>query len=179
MIDLATMQLVDVATGGSRGDFLHVAPDGRLYVTQSSEVDVFFPLVPPQVIAANPVSGSTLVPAVNSATVTFNSDMLDSASDANAVVNPGNYALTDTQTGQTTPITEVDYDPATRTAHLVFGSLMPDPYKLTVAANVASAAGASLGTAFYLSGGAISSQPGSLAMRITVTASPWRSSPVT
>ena len=57
MVDLATMQTVNVATGGTRGDFLHVSPDGRLYITQSNEVDVLSPVLPPHVIAATPVAG--------------------------------------------------------------------------------------------------------------------------
>ena len=58
MVDLATMQSVDVATGGSRGDFIHMDANGRLYITQSTEVDVFSPVLPPHVVASTPVSRS-------------------------------------------------------------------------------------------------------------------------
>src|SRR5690349_1187573 len=94
MVDLASMQSLEVATGGTRGDFVHVAPDGRLFITQSIEVDVLSPLTPPHVAAVVPVPGAMIVPAVNTAAVTFDSDMLVSATDLHSVLNPNNYTIT-------------------------------------------------------------------------------------
>ena len=125
MVDLATMQTVDVASTGTRGDFLHASPDGRLYVTQSNEVDVFAPVLPPKVIAVTPEPGATLVPVVNSATVTFSEDMLVAASNPAAVTNPANYTLVDQTTGLATSITAALYDPADRTVQLVFKHAPP------------------------------------------------------
>ncbi len=42
MIDLVTGQAITIASGGQRGDFAHVGPDGRLYITQSDQIDVLF-----------------------------------------------------------------------------------------------------------------------------------------
>ena len=43
MVDLATLQRVTVATGGTRGEVLRTTADGRVLVTQSHQVDVLSP----------------------------------------------------------------------------------------------------------------------------------------
>ena len=63
MVDLASMASVEIATGGSRGDFIHVGPDGRVYITQSDQVDVLYPLTPPHIVATTPVDQMELAPA--------------------------------------------------------------------------------------------------------------------
>ncbi|MEM4407020.1 MAG: hypothetical protein QXS68_08245, partial [Candidatus Methanomethylicaceae archaeon] len=55
LVDLASMETVKIATEGTHGIFTHISPDGRVYITQSSKVDVLFPKRPPKVIASSPV----------------------------------------------------------------------------------------------------------------------------
>ncbi|HUB24490.1 MAG TPA: CARDB domain-containing protein, partial [Tepidisphaeraceae bacterium] len=150
MIDLATLNVITVASGGERGDFLHVGPDGRLYVTESDEIDVFSPIVAPHIVAVNPPNGESVNPIVNTATITFDSDMDDSTdpTDAGSVVNTANYALIDEATGQQLPIGAATYDATTRTVQLWFESLLPGSYTLEVSSTVQNDSGLDLGTAY-------------------------------
>ena len=54
MVDVATLQQVAVAQGGTRGFAVLATTDGRVLISQSHEVDVLEPVVPPAVIAVNP-----------------------------------------------------------------------------------------------------------------------------
>ncbi|MCC7205279.1 MAG: tandem-95 repeat protein, partial [Phycisphaeraceae bacterium] len=145
MVDLASMQTVEIATGGTRGDFLHFGPDGRLYLTQSNQVDVLQPVTPPHVLAMTPVPGSTLVPDVSTARVIFDVDMLaGSVSAAGSVINPNNFVLTDLLTGRAIPVGSLAYDPATRSVYLGFESLQPGEYELRVRSAVSSELGMTL-----------------------------------
>jgi sugar lactone lactonase YvrE len=142
-VDLKSLQTVDIATGGTRGDFVHVGPDGRLYVTQSNQVDVLFPVVAPHVIASDPVDASSLLPVVNTATFTFDNDLVsNSMDDSHSATNVANYTLVDLTRGQTLPIGAAVYDPAARTVQLFFESLAPnDQYQITVSTNIRSTLG--------------------------------------
>ena len=105
-----------IATGGSRGDFAHVGLDGRLFVTQSDQVVVLYPALPPRVVATSPVVGSTLMTRTNRATITFDVDMQSTpASRDDSVFNPANYKLTNTDTGQVFTFVAVNYEIASRT----------------------------------------------------------------
>ena len=79
MIDLATGQSITVAKGGSRGDFAHIGPDGKLYVTQSDQIDVFFPILPPHVVAVSPPNAEQVAPVIDTATITFDGQMLNNS----------------------------------------------------------------------------------------------------
>ena len=56
MVDLATRESLVLANGGSRGDLVETTEDGRLFVSQSGGVDVFSPLIAPQIAFTNPPS---------------------------------------------------------------------------------------------------------------------------
>src|SRR5690606_27769767 len=77
--------------------------------------------------------------------VTFDQDMFVGAADAaGSVLNPQYYSLAGAETGSWT-VRSVTYDATTRTAHLSFGSLLPDDYTLTIAAALSSQNGQRLG----------------------------------
>src|SRR5439155_4185297 len=61
IVDLATLRRVAVATGGSRGDVVKVAADGRVFVSQSHQIDVLRPVLAPAVLGTNPPAGATVV----------------------------------------------------------------------------------------------------------------------
>ncbi len=149
-VDLASLQTLDIASGGSRGEYTAVGPDGRLYISQSNQIDVLFPLVAPNVIAPNPVNNSSVNPAVTTATITFDSAMdASSATDPNSVTNVADYTLTDITRHQTVNIGAAIYDNATHTAQIFFESLSPsDQFTLTVSGSVESALGLTLGTPY-------------------------------
>ncbi|MBN2450718.1 MAG: putative Ig domain-containing protein, partial [Lentisphaeria bacterium] len=145
LVDWTSLEQVPLALGGTRGDFLHAGPDGRLYATQSTQVDVFQPVVPPQVLAATPVSGALVAPGLHMASVVFSMDM-----DEATVLDVSHYHLVGSSAARgpvALPVTAVLYDPGTRTAHLLFAPLPIDRYTLTVDGLV-SALGTPMAAAF-------------------------------
>ncbi len=141
MVDLATMQVLAVATGGSRGDEIKTTADGRVLLSQSHQVDVLGPITAPHVIAVNPPPGSDVALPLGSISIVFDQDMqADSAADPNSVLNPNNYRLTGDSTGPQA-IQAVTYNPTTRTVTLSFNALSADHYKLRVLTGLKSARG--------------------------------------
>ncbi|HDR14303.1 MAG TPA: hypothetical protein ENN79_02220, partial [Desulfobacteraceae bacterium] len=144
MVDMVTHRFVKAAEGGSRGGFLHVAPDGRLLVTQSDQVDVFFPVTPPLVTAMTPSDGVNLIPVVTSATVRFDVDMWDGGEVQGSVTDPEAYQLVNSLTGVVVPVSGVVYDDANRTVSVLFEPLPPGEYEFRVKSGVKSELGLSL-----------------------------------
>ena len=144
MVDVATLQQVAVAQGGTRGFDLLATADGRLLISQSHEVDVVEPVVPPGVAAVNPPAGAVTALPLAFIDVTFDQDMYAGpAGDSSSVTDPANYALVGQATGAAT-IQSVRYDPATRTALLIVSGLTADQYTLTVGDSIVGANGLAL-----------------------------------
>ena len=144
MVDLATMQTLALATGGSRGDEIKTTPDGRVLLSQSHEVDVLGPVTAPQVVAVNPPPAAAVALPLGSISVTFDQDMLaDDVTDPGSVLNPSNYVLQGDSAGLV-PIQSVVYDAASRTAVLSFAALTADHYELRVLTGLLSGIGVPL-----------------------------------
>jgi hypothetical protein len=144
MVDLATRQHVKVAQGGSRGDIVETTADGRVLLSQSEQIDVFSPLLIPQVAATNPAPDSIVALPNSTITVTFDSDMyVGEGTEAFSILNNANFALLGTTAGSLTP-QSIRYDGATRTAYLTFDALTADRYELQVAKQLRSEAGIEL-----------------------------------
>jgi hypothetical protein len=144
MIDLATLQQVAVATGGTRGDEIKTTADGRLLLSQSHQIDVLGPVVAPRVAAVSPLPGATVALPLASVRVTFDRDMFaDTATDPGSVLNPNNYHLQGDSVGPV-PVQAVAYDPTTRTAVLSLNSLAADHYRLQVLTALRSSDGINL-----------------------------------
>ncbi len=110
MVDLATMQTLAIATGGTRGDEITTTLDGRVLLSQSHQVDVLGPVVAPRVLAVNPPPSSVVALPLGSVSVSFDQDMLaDDATDPNSVLNPNNYVLQGNSAG-IVPVISVAYD---------------------------------------------------------------------
>ncbi|RLF92340.1 APHP domain-containing protein, partial [Thermococci archaeon] len=149
MVDLVTLKSVKIADGGTRGGFMHIGTGGRLYVAQGGQVDVFFPITPPVVLATTPVNGMSVLPVVNHADIRFDVDMWSvSADDAQSVTNPDNYRLVNKTTDRRITISRADYDPVKRTVTLQFEPLEAALYELTILPNVRSALGLALPEAY-------------------------------
>ncbi|MCU0915393.1 MAG: tandem-95 repeat protein [Planctomycetes bacterium] len=141
MVDLATLQRVAIARNGTRGDVVLTTRDGRILLSQSTQVDVIQPAVLPGVTAVNPPNQAVLPLPLPFVAVTFNQDMLvGDAALPGSVLNPGYYRLTGAVAGDMV-VRSVVYDVPTRTAYLTFDGLLPDTYALTVRAGVASVLG--------------------------------------
>ncbi len=141
MVDLATLRRVALATGGSRGDVLITTSDGRLLISQSHQVDVLNPIYAPSVVYTNPPDQAVLPLPLPFISVGFDQDMFaGDASLAESVLNPANYILVGDGVGAVT-LQDVHYDSATRSVLLVYGSLLPDTYTLTLDDNLTSVYG--------------------------------------
>ena len=132
MVDLATLQIVALATGGTRGDKLATTQDGRVFISQSHQVDVLGPIVAPEVLAVDPPPQSVVALPLASIRVTFNQDMLaDDFTDPSSVLNLNNYNLQGAS-GNRVPIVAVTWNAGERTAVLTFDALTADSYTLRV-----------------------------------------------
>ncbi len=139
MVDVTTLQQVAVAQGGTRGFDVFATSDGRLLISQSHEVDVLEPVVPPSVVAVNPPPNSIAALPLAFIDVTFDQDMFAGAStDSSSVTDPSNYSLVGQSTGAAT-IEAVQYNPNTRTALLIISGMTADSYTLTVGDSIQSA----------------------------------------
>ncbi len=144
LVDLATLRRVAVATGGTRGDIIKAAADGRVLLSQSQQIDVFSPVVAPRVTGTSPPSGALAALPLGSVSVTFDRDMfVGPADDPHSVLNPVHYELRG-QTAGLVPSRAVSYDVAGRVAVLSFDALAADQYQLRVATTLRSAAGLAL-----------------------------------
>ena len=146
MVDLATLETIAVAKGGTRGDILVTTPDGRLLVSQSNQVDVLSPILAPAVAFTNPAADSVVALPLGSVSVTFDHDMdVGDKTEPGSVLNPDNYQLRGATAGNVPiPIRSVIYDAEGRTAILTFESLPAEPFELTVRSTVESRQGLSM-----------------------------------
>src|SRR6185436_19289882 len=118
MVDTATRHHVPVAQGGTRGDVVLTTSDGRLLVSQSSQVDVLNPIRAPNVVATNPAHETIVALPLSLVTVTYDQEMFTGeGTEIGSVINPLNYSLI-SLAGDPATIRRVDYDPASRTALL-------------------------------------------------------------
>ncbi len=148
MVDLATLNSVAVARGGSRGEALLALQDGRLLVGQSHQIDVFAPVVAPKVVTTSPVDGAVAPLPMSRVGVVFDHDMFQgAANEPGSVLNPGNFALIGSA-GQPILIRSVSYDTASRTAVLSFDQLEADEYTLRVSSSLQSDQGMRLDDAY-------------------------------
>ncbi|HEX4609016.1 MAG TPA: putative Ig domain-containing protein, partial [Urbifossiella sp.] len=144
MIDLATLRQVTLATGGTRGGAIKTSADGRVFLSQSHQVDVLGPLTPPHVAAVNPPAGAVAALPLAGISVTFDADMLaDDPADPHSVLNPNNYRLTGDSAGAVS-VVGVAYDAASRTAVLTFPVLTADRYHLAVLTGLTNDLGVAL-----------------------------------
>ena len=141
MVDLATLRVLEVARGGPSAEQLLATDDGRLLVSNGTQVDVLAPLSAPSVIAVGPPDGALVPLPLGEISVRFDSDMA-----INSVTDKGNYALN--RDGINVAITQVRYDSEIRTAFLRFDALDPGLVELTVKGSVTSRAGLTLGSPF-------------------------------
>ncbi|MBY0457293.1 MAG: putative Ig domain-containing protein, partial [Gemmataceae bacterium] len=150
MVDVTTLRRLAVATGGSRGDVVITTSDGRVLLSQTTQVDVLGPLTAPAVTGTNPPADAVVMLPLPTVAVTFDQDMfVGAASDAASVTNPANYELRGAGgVGEALLPRSVAYDPATRTAVLSFDLLPADTFALRVGGGVRSLAGLTLGTPY-------------------------------
>ncbi|MCA9191785.1 MAG: hypothetical protein KDB03_08485 [Planctomycetales bacterium] len=141
LLDPNSFQTTVIAAGGlPRVEGLEVLPDGRVLVTQGEQIDVLFTVAAPRVIQTRILDGN------NRATIAFDTALLTGNSTNSASANNlQNYKLVNLDTGEQIAIGGVRYDAQTRTANLLFETLAPAPYRLTISSKVQSEQGIELG----------------------------------
>ena len=150
MVDITTLQQVDVAQGGTRGFDVLTTADGRVLISQSHEVDVLEPVVPPSVASVNPPPGVIVALPLGVIDVVFDQNMYKGpANDPTSVTNPANYTLAGPLGGSAT-ILSVRYNPNTHTALLFVSGLTADQYTLTVSDTIVGTNGLAM-TSPYVS----------------------------
>ncbi|MCP4925155.1 MAG: hypothetical protein GY916_04335, partial [Gammaproteobacteria bacterium] len=150
MVELQSRRIVQLATGGTRGESIITTQDGRILVAQSDRVDQIAPLSAPSVLAVSVPDGSLLPLPVNNIAVSFDQAMWlgEGDSDLGSVLNPDNYVFT--ALGQNSNLTltpeQVTWDAATRSVVLRLPSLSAGQYQLEISGNLQSQAQVNLAT---------------------------------
>ncbi|PNY36139.1 hypothetical protein C2E31_14500 [Rhodopirellula baltica] len=140
IVDPLSLRQTVIATGGSgRVEEIQPISGGRFLATQGQQVDVFFTVAAPRVIETRIKDGA------NQAELVFDVGLLQSNNDPAAGNQRSNYSLKNRDTGETVNIGAVAYDAQSRSASLLFETLSPAEYELTVAAQVESEQGIAIG----------------------------------
>jgi len=138
MVDLATLQTVAIATGGSRGDEIKATPLGQILISQSHQVDILSPVQAPRVAGSNPPDGSTVGLPLGTISIIFDHDMYQGdPTDPRSVLDPANYQLIGDTAGPIT-IDSLVYDAASRTAVLTFDAIEAGGYTIRVGTSIQS-----------------------------------------
>ena len=100
LVDVATLQQVALASGGSRGGVLITTSDGRVLLSQTTEIDQIAPAFAPSVVATNPPNGA-VVPAAGALSLRDlrRRRARPDGMTGGSVLNPANYTLTGVGTG--------------------------------------------------------------------------------
>ena len=141
MVDTASLESITIAEGGSRGEIVETTPDGKVLVAQSNQIDIFNPVLSPDVKAINPAPGSTVALPQGKISITFDTDMFEgNIDDAASVFNPNNYQLIDFAGNIVNPLS-VRYDNISRTALLEFNGIDAGEYEISILPSLESSAG--------------------------------------
>src|SRR5262249_45523921 len=94
LVDLASLNTLALAKGGSRGGTVRTTADRRVLIGEAHQVDVLNPISAPRVAATNPPRDALVGLPLGTIGVAFDHDMLvGDPSDPHSVLNPANYRL--------------------------------------------------------------------------------------
>jgi hypothetical protein len=145
MIELASRERLQLASGGTRGESIVATHDGRVLVAETGHIDEIAPWRAPLVKAVTVPDGALLPLPLNTIGVVFDQDMwIGDADDGGSVLNVDNYTLSTASDSTTTassrhPAT-IRWDAGTRTAWLDVAGLQAGEYRLHIASRLQSAA---------------------------------------
>ncbi len=146
MIDTITRRQLNLAENGSRGDSVLATTDGRIFVSQSGQVDLLTAQLEPTVIATNPPDQANVALPLSLFTVRFDQEMrTGDRTSAGSVLNPDNYHLIDAA-GKRLQVQRVVYDPTTNTVLLTIPGISPADYRLVVKGTVQTRLGVAMGS---------------------------------
>jgi len=149
MIELTSKRILQVATGGTRGESIIATSDGRILIAETGHIDEIAPLKAPNVTAISIAEGALIPLPLGMIAVSFDQNMWTGAASATAeeraldlssVLNTANFTLT--LLGSTTDITlqpqSITWNAVTRTAMLSVAGLPAGQYRLEVSGDLRS-----------------------------------------
>jgi hypothetical protein len=149
MIELTSKRILQVATGGTRGESIVVTSDGRVLIAESTHIDEIAPLKAPNVTAISVPEGSLVPLPLGMIAVTFDQNMWtglanataeERAADLASVLNPANFVFT--QLGSNTTFTfqpnSITWNAQTRTAMLSMSGLPAGQYEINISGDLRS-----------------------------------------
>ncbi|MEM9826972.1 MAG: CARDB domain-containing protein, partial [Planctomycetota bacterium] len=141
VVDPLSLRQVEIAQGaGGRVENIAVLPDGRFLVTSGEQIDRFFTVAAPRVIDTIIRDGG------NRAALVFDVGLnAEGEFDEASARTAENYSIRNLETGQLVSIGAVRYDTQSRTSELLFETLAPAEYELTVAPSIESEQGIEIG----------------------------------
>ncbi len=141
LLDPKALRQQVIASGGAgRVEGIESLSDGRFLVTQGDQVDLFYLVAAPRVIETRILEGNNLASLAFDVALKANS-----TTDSASATNPSNYRLVNLDTNETVSVGAIRYDSATRTTNMLFETLPPAPYRLTVSPLVESEQGIPIG----------------------------------
>jgi hypothetical protein len=156
MVSLASRDLLQLATGGTRGQALLTRADGSILVAETAHIDLIAPVRAPSVTATSIEQGAVVPLPVSQVAVVFDQAMWTGADgsldpqDASSVLDPANYSLVSTDPGTALVLqaSSVSWNAATRTASLLLPQLSSGHWQLLVSSAIRSAAQVRLAATF-------------------------------
>ncbi len=141
VLDPNSQQLATIASSGfGRVEGIESLSQGRFLVTQGEQIDLFFAVAAPQVIDVQILEGNNRANLVFDVALTSGDGTNPTSGD-----NPANYSIRNTATNELVSIGAVQYDEVTRTSQLLFETLPPAEYELSVNSRVESEQGIPMG----------------------------------
>jgi subtilase family serine protease len=145
MIELASRERLQLASGGTRGETIVATHDGRVLVAETGRIDEIAPWRAPLVKAVTVPDGALLPLPLNTIGVVFDQDMwIADADHGGSVLNVDNYTLStasdSTAAASSQHPAAIRWDAGTRTAWLDIAGLQPGEYRLHIANRLQSAA---------------------------------------
>ncbi|MDZ4255508.1 MAG: putative Ig domain-containing protein, partial [Sulfuritalea sp.] len=141
MLELATKRILQVASGGTRGESIVTTADGRILVAQTGHIDEIAVRPAPTITAITVPDGSLVPLPLNQIGIVFDQAMWQGdAADTGSILNPANFTLTlldgGTEAAPTLNPQAIRWDAATRTAWLDVAGLPAGRYQLDISSQL-------------------------------------------
>ncbi|HET7864109.1 MAG TPA: putative Ig domain-containing protein, partial [Burkholderiaceae bacterium] len=157
MVELQSHRVLQLATGGTRGESLFTTADGRILVAQTNSIDEIAPIKAPHVLGSTITDGALVPLPLVQVAVTFDQAMwtgssVSDATDPSSVLNVANYRLVSTgvHTDLVLQPNSVRWDAGSRSAVLTLPNLPAGGWRLEVSSDIRSAAQLRLAESFIV-----------------------------
>lgn len=180
MIELASKRVLQIASGGTRGESIITTTDGRILVAQSQSVDEIAPAKAPKVMAVSIADGSVVALPLSGLSVSFDqamwtgengADLSARQEDLHSVLNRYNYRLVGlgVNQGQQRVVKGVQWDAASRSAILDISDLSAGQWQLELSSGLHSEQGLAIKNVYTTSFTAVMDMSQQLSLRFVNT----------